>query len=107
MDPHVSLKISSYNCQGFKPRNYDFLKKLFSNINIRLLQEHWLYDFESSLITTVLPGSACHALSSMDSAELRRGRGYGGTAIVWHQGRAEGGVWGGVTPPQYFTLRGP
>ena len=78
-----NLKIVSYNCEGFKSRNFDYLNKLYTNVSIFLLQETWLHDFDSSVITTVLPGSSCHALSSMDPAALRRGRDYGGTAVVW------------------------
>ena len=84
MNTELTLRITSYNCQGFKPRSYDYLREIYQKTSILLLQEHWLHDFDTSIITTVLPGSACHALSSMNSAELRRGRGYGGTAVVWH-----------------------
>ena len=78
-----NFKIISYNCQGFKSRNFQYIKSLYKNASILLLQETWLHDFDSSQITTVLPGSCCHALSSMDATVLSRGRDYGGTAVVW------------------------
>ena len=78
-----NLKIISYNCQGFKNRNFDYINNIYKDSSVLLLQETWLHDFDSSKITTVLPGSCCHALSSMDARVLSRGRDYGGTAVVW------------------------
>ena len=77
------LKITAFNCQGFKPRNYDFVKHMFVMSSILLIQEHWLYDFEFNIFAQVLPDSSYYAVSSMDSKVLRRGRPFGGTAIIW------------------------
>ena len=79
------LKITSFNCQGFKYRNYDYLKDIFNKSDILMLQETWLYNFEHTMFNNVLPLSQSHAVSAMDEAEIgRRGRPYGGCSIVWH-----------------------
>ena len=79
----ININVASYNCQGLKPRNYDFMKLLFRDFNLLLIQEHWLYVSEFKKITTLLPNSSCHAVSSMDERILRAGRPYGGTAIIY------------------------
>ena len=79
------LKITSFNCQGFKYRNYDYLKDIFNKSDILLLQETWLYNFEHTIFNNVLPLSQFHAVSAMDEANIgRMGRPYGGCSIVWH-----------------------
>ena len=41
-----NLKVSSFNCAGFK-RNHEYNNKtVFENCDILLLQETWLYNFE-------------------------------------------------------------
>ena len=80
------LKIDSYNCAGFKYRNFDYLKEIYIKCDILLLQETWLYNFKSSEFTKVLKNCNYHAVSAMDEANIGRvGRPYGGCAIVWHK----------------------
>ena len=80
-----TLKICSFNCSGFKYRNYDYLRELYKTHDILLLQETWLYDFQADQITNTLPNSRYHAISSMDSRDIGRvGRPYGGCCVVWH-----------------------
>ena len=50
----ISLNIASYNCQGFKPRNYGYIVKLFNNDEFLCLQEDWLYNFEFSKFSNIL-----------------------------------------------------
>ena len=84
MDP--SLKISSYNCQGAKWKNCDYLVETFYNCDILFLQETWLYNFQHSHFKSVLPECQYHAVSAMDDADVHRlGRPFGGVAILWHQ----------------------
>ena len=59
------LKFISYNCKGFKNRNYNYLKELYDKNDILLLQETWLYFFQ-------------------DDNVGKAGRPYGGCAIVWN-----------------------
>ena len=80
------LKFSSFNCTGFKYRNYNYLQQLFTDTDILLIQETWLYSFQHSEIDNILVGSQHHALSSMDDSDVGRvGRPYGGCAVVWHR----------------------
>ena len=62
-----SCKISSFNCKGFKYRNYSYLQHVFNNVDFLLLQELWLYEFEFDIIGKVLPHSSYIAKSSMKS----------------------------------------
>ena len=79
------LSIISFNCKGFKPRNYDYINKLFVLSDILLLQETWLYDFEDKLIKSKIPNSVVNCISSMNSEDVGRGgRPYGGLAILTH-----------------------
>ena len=78
------LKITTFNCQGFKDRMYDYVNELFMLSDILLLQETWLYKFEHSNFNKIIPNCQFHAISSMDEAEIqRRGRPFGGCAILW------------------------
>ena len=78
------LKITTFNCQGFKERMYDYVNEVFMQSDLLLLQETWLYNFEHSNFNKFIPNCQYYAVSSMDEAELqRRGRPFGGCAILW------------------------
>ena len=49
-----NLKVTTFNCKGFKFRNYEFLTKIFNDCSILLLQEHWLHNFEFKDFNIVL-----------------------------------------------------
>lgn len=83
MDNVQSISITSFNCRGFKFRNFNFLKKLFAECSILLLQEHWLYSFEFKEFSKLFGDCGFHAESSMRDDEMLRGRCYGGTAVIW------------------------
>ena len=81
-----SIKITSYNCEGFKFRNYDYLNNVFNESDILLLQETWLHSFQFNEFTNVLNNCNYHAVTAMDEADIGRvGRPFGGCAIVWHR----------------------
>ena len=72
------LKITTFNCQGFKERMYDYVNEVFMQSDLLLLQETWLYNFEHSNFNKFIPNCQYYAVSSMDEAELqRRGRPFG------------------------------
>lgn len=48
------LTVASFNCQGFKYRNYQFITKLFDMCSILLIQGHWLYEFEFNILNEIL-----------------------------------------------------
>ena len=80
-----TLTFVSYNATGFKERNYEFLKSIFSKCDVLMLQETWLYNFQQHNITNVLKDSQVHAVSAMRDDDVgRTGRPYGGCAVVWH-----------------------
>ena len=79
-----SLKIISYNCKGFKHRNYDFLQYVFKKCDILLIQESWLFNFEIDHVLNVLPNSGCIGVSAMKDCDVgRQGRPYRGCLIVY------------------------
>ena len=82
----AGIKITSYNCEGFKYRNFDYLKKIFNNCDILLLQETWLYNFQFNEFSNVFNNCHYHAVTAMDEADIGRvGRPYGGCAVVWRR----------------------
>ena len=51
------MKISSFNCSGFKG-NCDYISEVYGKCDILLLQETWLYNFEFNLFdkkNTIMP----------------------------------------------------
>ena len=83
MAHNQDLRIVSYNCQGFKTRNFSYIDKLFKDSDILLLQEHWFFDFEFLNFKKVLGKCNYFAKSNMKSNILTNGRPYGGVAIVF------------------------
>ena len=84
-----NLKITYFNCKGFKFRNYDYLKHLFNSCEILLLQETWLYEFENREFIKVLPECQYYAVSPMDNSNIgQMGRPFGGCAILYHRNLA-------------------
>ena len=80
-----NLKIVSYNTKGFKFRNFGYLNQIFDRCDVMMLQETWLYNFESFHISSNLKGSQYHCISAMPDDDIgRQGRPYGGLAIIWH-----------------------
>ena len=78
------LNFVSYNIKGFKNRNFDYVKSLFASSDVLFLQETWLYDSESDMISTVLPNCRHHSVSAMNDSDVGRlGRPHGGVALAW------------------------
>ena len=94
------LNIKTFNCKGFKARNYSYVSKLFEDVSLLLIQEHWLYRFEFDNFSKVLNNAIFHAQSSMDENRLRRGRPYGGTAILY-----KSNINANITPIETSTPR--
>ena len=49
-----NLKVMSYNIKGFKPRNYNYISKIYDSVDIMMIQEHWLFEYEFGQISTTL-----------------------------------------------------
>ena len=78
------MRFLSFNMHGYN-QSKDYLSHLCQNFDILFLQEHWLLPSELSLLTVCAPkfvvfGSS--ALESSVSRGIRRGRPYGGVAIL-------------------------
>ena len=54
------LRITTFNCQGFKDRMYDYVKEIFKQCDILLLQETWLYNFEHINFANIVPNCQFH-----------------------------------------------
>ena len=79
-----NLKIASFNCKGFKKRNFDYLRYLFDKNDVMFIQESWLYNFELDKVYSILPDSCCLGVSAMDETDVSRsGRPFGGCLIVY------------------------
>ena len=59
------MKISSFNCSGFKG-NCDYISEVYGKWDILLLQETWLYNFEFNLFNKKIPTSQYHAISATE-----------------------------------------
>ena len=81
-----NMKICSFNCKGFKNRNYSYIKELSNKFDIILLQETWLHDFEIDKVNKIIPNFMMKATSSMDATDISRlGRPFGGCLIMWNK----------------------
>ena len=63
-----------------------FLLDLLKDHDVICVQEHWLYEFESTLLNQVSKSHSCYAkcVDSNDPVDpTRRSRGHGGVAIFW------------------------
>ena len=80
---HV-ISLATFNCRGFRS-SMDYLKHLTnSNIDVIVLQEHWLWLFELDLLSTI---SADYTYTAVSDNHLNGTsdfvRGCGGVAILW------------------------
>ena len=77
------LRLCSYNSNGSGFDRQLYIKDLFRKCDIILLQEHWLYTEHINILTSDLQNANICGTSAMNQNELRRGRPFGGTAILW------------------------
>ena len=80
-----ALSLVSLNVKNIKT-NLNFVYHLASKYKIILLQEHWLYGFETSLLQQVFNNSNFHVKCVDDKDPLspvKPPRGYAGTCVLW------------------------
>ena len=77
------LTVTSFNCKGFKNRNFNYISKLFSNCEVMLFQEQWLRSFEFEEFRKVLPDCEYVSKTIMKDDDIIIGRPYSGVAILW------------------------
>ncbi|CAC5407491.1 unnamed protein product [Mytilus coruscus] len=88
MSPQQSeLRILSFNCKNVKTIA-PFIENMRNQVDIILLQEHWLFDHELNLLDE-LNSHFCGKGKSINSGKntcdllIKSVRGYGGVAILW------------------------
>ena len=79
------IKLASYNCKGFKYRNYPYINKLFNKCDIVLLQEHWLFQNEFCVINKIVPNAEYCFVSAMNDDVILNGRPYGGVGVLYRK----------------------
>ena len=86
MSDATSIVLGSFNCRGYNDVKKEFVRHIFSKVDVLFLQEHWLSDSQSSLLVNIDPEFQCVAASGFDNSEILTGRPYGGCAIFWRSG---------------------
>ena len=76
-----TLKILSYNIQGFTSVKHQYLQTLCENNDILLIQEHWLHQNDSIKFDQNLENVRSYVVSGMDSRVFTIGRPYGGQLL--------------------------
>ena len=80
-----TLKLVSYNCRGVMKSWLD-VENLCRKHDVILLQETWLTKQNHSILSFVSPDHFSFAFSPVtDESGIRRGRPYGGIAILWNK----------------------
>jgi len=83
----MELSIVSYNLHGFN-QGYPLLSSLCESFDAILLQEHWLYPNELSLLNDINRDFMSISMSSMGkflNSGVRHGRPFGGVGILVHK----------------------
>ena len=79
------IRITSINIEGLQS-NAEYARYLADNCDILCIQEHWLLNYECSIVGEIFPDHNC-AVKSFDDRDpdlpMHRNRGRAGTAIVW------------------------
>ena len=85
------LSIASYNCKHFGGCHVDlkksFVKGLFNQCDIVMLQEHWLYESQFHVFSDSMlcDNIGMHGGSAMNPSVIRSGRPHGGCIILWQE----------------------
>ena len=83
------VRIATFNCRSIKSSIAE-VRTLCENVDICLLQEHWLYNDDLTLLSTIHNDFHAFGVSAMDcNRDIISGRPYGGTAILWRKSYSE------------------
>ena len=81
-----SLRIASFNCEGFNEHKQDFIKlRLLLDNDLVFLQEFWLLESTLTKINSLSTNFFSIATSGVNTSEVLHGRPYGGVAILWRK----------------------
>lgn len=79
----MDIRLCTYNCRSVM-NSYHDVQSLCKNHDLVLLQEHWLMPTQLDLLNCISSDHLMTAMSAMNiSDSVRRGRPYGGTAILY------------------------
>ena len=81
----VNMRVCSYNCRGFNDSKSQYIRKLLSNCDFLLLQEHWLAESQLICLSTISDDYLAAGVCGFDSSEVLPGRPFGGCAILWRK----------------------
>ena len=79
----MALTLSSYNIHGVNDTKWEYLNRIVADNDFVMLQETWLHDSQSHVVSDNLNGVCISHVSGMDSSTLTAGRPHGGCAIIW------------------------
>ena len=80
------LVIKSYNSTGCNEQKLSYLNEQAKSADILLVQEHWLFDSNSSKLSNGIKDYTGKVVSGMDENEkVIQGRPFGGCAIMWRK----------------------
>ena len=80
-----TITLATYNVQGLNPAKYDYINHILMNCDILFIQEHWLFNSQSHLLSDSICNVNTHVVSGMPDNVLINGRPFGGCAILWKQ----------------------
>ena len=81
------LKIGTLNVQNIRA-NAAFIQDIMKDIDILLIQEHWLFKFEENEIEKLLPNidfCARYIVEDSPINHTERINGYGGILTIWNE----------------------
>ena len=84
MKMSTKLKVASFNFRGFKSAA-DSISKLFKEVDILAVQEHWLLPTELGNLASINEEALYSAVFPMEMDKIVVGRPFGGVAILWHK----------------------
>ena len=83
---HKIVTIASWNCRGIHNSKPYILDMIQNGVDIIILQEHWLFPYELSSLSSIHPQYEFTAISDKrlhSGSDLERG--CGGVAILWNK----------------------
>ena len=64
------LKFISYNCRGINELKTQYIKTLLGKCNFLLLQEHWMSEGQTCLLSSIDNDFLCTAVSGFDPSSV-------------------------------------
>jgi hypothetical protein len=81
----AGLNLISFNCRGYNSSKKNYISSLLNTCDILFLQEHWLSDAQTCMLSEVNSDFLYIAVSGFNPQLILAGRPYGGCAIFWRK----------------------